>query len=92
MWSVKGIIVPLGFGLLRYRGKLHAVRSLVASCDLVALQKTHGHEEDLGELLKLVPEYWGCGSFAARPNSGGVVVLVRRSLLVAATSAVFSVS
>lgn len=68
----------------RCRGKLHTVRTLVDVRDVVALQETHGHNEDLAELLKM---FLGCGVAAGR-NSGGAVVLVRLSFLATATSTV----
>lgn len=87
-WNVCGMFVAPAHDRERYRGKLRMLRQLIDRRNIRSRQETQGHNEDLGEVLRLFPDCSGCGTCVTGRNSGCFMLLVRKAFLTAATSVV----
>ena len=85
-WNANGLFVHHSYDQDKYKKKLAKIRRLLDTCTVVAIQESHGTEEDLQELLKLWPDVRGYGTFHSNPAAGGSLILVRRSFSSSASS------
>ena len=65
----------------RLKTKMDMVTSMAKRYDVLFLQETHGTEDDIAVLQRLLPNFLIAGSFCRNPRSGGVMVVVNPNLL-----------
>jgi endonuclease/exonuclease/phosphatase family metal-dependent hydrolase len=81
-WNTTALFgIPTAAAGDRIRRRLRILRQLLADTDVLCLQEVHGRQADLEALRTEILEFSFFGSFCSSPAVGGVMIMVRKSVI-----------